>query len=241
MPSGRCSTPAAASSIPGRRRAHLAARTGQAHRLPDHLDADGARRLSGQRSALARHARHARHLGGELGDARLRRDDLHRRALRRPHHRPARRVLAGLAQDPRRHRPVVDQQERQGRHPDHRRLRARAGGHGATVACLGGVGGQEGARRVVEADRPVARAQVARLQELERHHQAAIRHRAAVRADQGSRHLHHHRSGPAPDVGGAVLRLPGAEPLDDVRRARHHGLRPAGRGRRATRRIRIRW
>ncbi len=169
------------------------------------------------------------------------RDDLHRRALRRPHHRAARRVLAGLAQDPRRHRPVVDQQERQGRHPDHRRLRARAGGHGAAVARLVGVGGQEGARRVVEADQPVARAQVARLQELERHHQAAIRHRAAVRADQGSRHLHHHRSGPAPDVGGAVLRLPGAEPLDDLGRARHHGLRPAGRGRRAAGASRIRW
>ena len=30
-------------------------------------------------------------------------------------------------------------------------------------------------------------------------------------------------------------RLPGAEPLDDLRRARHHGLRPAGRGRRAAR------
>ena len=36
---------------------------------------------------VARHARHARHLGGELGDARLRSHDLHRRALRRSHHR----------------------------------------------------------------------------------------------------------------------------------------------------------
>ena len=49
------------------------------------------------------------------------------------------------------------------------------------------------------------------------------------------RHLHHHRSRPAPDVGGAVLRLRGAEPLDDLRRPRHHGLRPAGGGRRAGR------
>ena len=94
---------------------------------------------------------------------------------------------------------------------------------------------QEGARRLVEADRQVARAQVARLQELERDHQAAIRHPAALRADQGPRHLHHHRSRPAPDVGGAVLPLRGAEPLDDLRRPRHHGLRPAGRGRRAAR------
>ena len=30
---------------------------------------------------------------------------VHRRALRRPHHRPHRRLLAGLAQDPHRHRP----------------------------------------------------------------------------------------------------------------------------------------
>ena len=42
-----------------------AARAGQAHRLPDHLDPDGARRLSGRRSAMARHARHARHLRGQ--------------------------------------------------------------------------------------------------------------------------------------------------------------------------------
>ena len=106
----------------------------QAHRLSHHLDADGARRLSRLRSAMARHARHARHLGGQPGDARLRPDDLHRRALRRPHHRPARRLLARLEEDPRRHRSVLDQQERQGRHSDHRRLRPRARGHGAAVA-----------------------------------------------------------------------------------------------------------
>ncbi len=64
-----------------------AARARQDHRLPDHLDVDGARRLSGVRSEVARHARHARDLGSELGDARLRSHDLHRRALRRPHHR----------------------------------------------------------------------------------------------------------------------------------------------------------
>jgi acetolactate synthase I/II/III large subunit len=38
-----------------------------------------------------------------------------------------------------------------------------------------------------------------------RHHHAAIRDPAALRADQGPRHLHHHRGRPAPDVGGAVL------------------------------------
>ena len=37
--------------------------------FPDHLDADGARRLSGLRPAVARHARHARHLRGQPRDA----------------------------------------------------------------------------------------------------------------------------------------------------------------------------
>ena len=58
---------------------------------------------------------------------------------------------------------------------------------------------------------------------------------APLRADQGPRHLHHDRGRPAPDVGGAVLQVRGAEPLDDVRRPRHHGLRPAGGDRRAAR------
>ena len=92
--SGRCSTRAAASSIPVRRPPTLLRELVRADRLPDHLDADGARRLSGGRPPVARHAGHARHLRGQPRHARLRRDDLHRRALRRPDHRPARRVLA---------------------------------------------------------------------------------------------------------------------------------------------------
>ena len=118
---------------------------------------------AGVRSAMARHARHARHLGSQPGDARLRPDDLRRRALRRPHHRPARRLLARLEEDPHRHRSLLDQQERQGRHSDHRRLRPRARGHGAAVARHLDAAGQEGARGVVEADRQMAGAQVARL------------------------------------------------------------------------------
>ena len=46
-----------------------AARTGRGHRLSDHLDPDGARRLSGVGQELARHARHARHLRSQHGDA----------------------------------------------------------------------------------------------------------------------------------------------------------------------------
>ncbi len=47
--------------------------------------------------------------------------------------------------------------------------------------------------------------------------------------------LHHHRGRPASDVGGAVPRLRGAEPLDDLRRAGHDGLWPARLDRRAGR------
>ena len=106
----------------------------EAHRLSHHLDVDGARRLPGRRQAVARHAWHAWHLGSQLGDARLRSDDRRRCALRRSDHRPARCLLAGIEKDPHRHRPVLDQQERQGRSRHHRRLRARARGHGAAVA-----------------------------------------------------------------------------------------------------------
>ena len=46
-----------------------AARAGRGDGLPDHLDPDGSRRLSGDRQELARHARHARHLRVQHGDA----------------------------------------------------------------------------------------------------------------------------------------------------------------------------
>ena len=63
---------------------------------------------------------------------------------------------------------------------------------------------------VVGRDRQMAGAQLPRLPAERRHHHAAIRHPAALRGDQGQRHLHHHRGRPAPDVGGAVLQVRGA-------------------------------
>ena len=54
---------------------------------------------------------------------------------------------------------------------------------------------------------------------------------AMYRGDEGRRD-HHLRRRPAPDVGGAVLRLREAAPLDQLRRARDDGLRPAGGDRR---------
>ena len=71
------------------------------------------------------------------------------------------------------------------------------------------------------------------LQAAQGRDHAAICDRAALCADPRQGCLHHHRSRPAPDVGGAVLQVRGAEPLDDVGRPRHHGLWPAGHDRRA--------
>ncbi len=64
---------------------------------------------------------------------------------------------------------VVDQQERQGRYPDRRRLRACAGRHAAAVdAHEPAQPDKKRDGRLVEADRQVARPQVARLSQLER-------------------------------------------------------------------------
>ena len=41
-------------------------------------------------------------------------------------------------------------------------------------------------------------------------------------------HLHHHRGRPAPDVGRAILPFRSPQPLDDLRRTGHDGLRAAG-------------
>ncbi len=64
-----------------------------------------------------------------------------------------------------------------------------------------------------------------------RRDQAPGHDRGDVPGDRGRRD-HHLRRRPAPDVGGAVLRLRQAAPLDQLRRPRHDGLRPARRDRR---------
>ena len=130
-----------------------AARTRPRDRLPGHLDADGARRLSGHGREVPGHARHARDLRGQPRDARVRRDDLRRRPVRRPDHRPARRVLAVLQEDPHRRRRLLDQQGGQGRCRDRRRLRLGARRHAGGVARPAVAARQVQPRRVVPEDR----------------------------------------------------------------------------------------
>src|SRR3984957_20911915 len=88
---------------------------------------------------------------------------------------------------------------------------------------------------MAEPDRWLAAAQLVRLPQFREDHQASARGEEALRAYQGPRHLHHHRGWPAPDVGRAALRLRGAKPMDDVRRARDDGLWVAGCDRRPAR------
>jgi acetolactate synthase-1/2/3 large subunit len=76
----------------------------------------------------------------------------------------------------------------------------------------------QSACRLVDPDRQVEGPQLAGLSVQQGRDHAAIRDPAALRADQEPRHLHHHRSRPAPDVGGAVLWFRGAQPLDDIGR-----------------------
>ena len=72
----------------GRRDARARREAARAHDLHAH----GDRRHPGRPPALARHARHARHLPREPRRRRVRRAGRHRRALRRPRDRQARRV-----------------------------------------------------------------------------------------------------------------------------------------------------
>ena len=106
-PSGRSSTPAAASSIPGPAASELLRELVRMTGFPITSTLMGLGAFPASRPAMARHARHARHLRSQHRHARLRPDDLHRRALRRPRHRPARRLLARLEEDPRRYRPLA--------------------------------------------------------------------------------------------------------------------------------------
>ena len=184
--------------------------------------------LPGHRPAVHRHARHARHLRIEHGDAALRRADRDRRALRRPRDRQPGALLPRRPQDhPHRHRSVVDLQAREGRRADRRLRRRRAGRDAEADRVVAAASRPRGAQGVVGRDQGMAAQGLPALRPQERAHQAAVRDREALRAHQGRR-VHHLRRRPAPDVGRAVLQVRQAAPLDQLRRPRHDGLRPAG-------------
>ena len=124
-------------------------------------------------------------LRGEHGDARLRRDDRGRLALRRPGDRTAQRLLAELEENPHRHRPVLDQQERARRRAAARRLRRdaerRCSPGGARLAPRTDGAARNAWWRQIDAWR--ARDCLRYDRSRNGHHQAAIRAGAALRAD----------------------------------------------------------
>ena len=164
------------------------------------------------------------------GDGQGRPDRRHRRPLRRPHHRQARRVRPARQGHPHRHRPGRDLQERRRPHPDRRRRQA--GAAEADPRVPGAADRLLPARRLVEPAPRLAAGAPALLRARQgRRDQAAVHGRGDAPGDPGRRDRHLRRR-PAPDVGGAVLRLRQAAPLDQLRRPRHDGLRPALGGRR---------
>ena len=100
----------------------------------------------------------------ELRDGRGRPDRRHRRPLRRPHHRQAVRVRAAGEVHPHRHRPGRDLQERARAHPDRGRREAHPGPARERVPRARPRPGA--ARRLVGADRALARAAPAALRRL---------------------------------------------------------------------------
>ena len=236
-PSGRSSTRAAASSTPGREATPAAARARRRDRLPAHLDADGARRLSGERrgrgSACSACTAPTRPTGRCTTATSCSASAPASTTGSPAGSTPSR---PGSLQGPHRHRPVVDQQEHPRPGADRRRRRRGARRHAGALA---------GARR----RRPAPTRSAKWWKQIElwrgrnclayRNSDKAIKPQYALQRLEAlttrPRPLHRHRGRPAPDVGGAVHELRGAEPLDDLRRPRHHGLRLPGLDRRADR------
>ena len=157
------------------------ARARRPARLPGHQHADGPGRDPGERPEVPRHARHARHLRSQHGDAALRRAAGRRRALRRPRDRQPEALRLGRAQDhPHRHRPVVDLQARQGRHPDRRRREGRAAGADRADQGCADQARQGDDLGLVGPDQRMAQARLPGVQEQHRRHQAAVRGRDAL-------------------------------------------------------------
>ena len=133
-----------------------------------------------------------------------------RRPLRRPGHRPRRRLRAERRDHPHRHRPVVDLEEHQGRRADRGRLPP-----GAACPRGGRARGAPGGRRSLSARRaspgPRRSPSGSRLPApLRAGATSVIKPQYVIQEisnlDAG-RGLHRHRGRPAPDVGGPVLQV----------------------------------
>ena len=174
-------------------------------RHPGGDDAHGHRLLPGDARAFAEVARHARHRLREQRGERSRPAARHRRAFRRPRDGQDQRVRQARHDRPHRHRQLRDQQE-QGRapaDPERREIRARPAERTARAS--------RASKRVKTEFHTLSRSGMRRSTtwqdevpvHLQRHRgrdPAAVRHPAALRADEG-RGDHHDRRGPAPDVG----------------------------------------
>ena len=168
----------------------------------------------GLEPAVPGHAGHARDLRGQPRHARMRRDGLYRRPVRRPHHRPSRRVLA---ESPRRSTStsMLPRSTRWFK----RRCSASSAicGNRCSKTCCAAW------KRLCPSDpdqgrlrknggmakirtwkaRPQLASPIGRTMH---DHQAAIRGAAPLRGLTKDREdLRHHGGRPAPDVGGAVL------------------------------------
>ena len=222
---GRCSTSAAASSTPTRRRSCASSRRRDRFPVTCTLMGLGAFPAPHEQwlGMLGMHGTRAANYAMDEADlifaigARF--DDRITGKLSR--------VRAAGEVHPHRRRPGRDLQERPGAHPDRRRReeRARAADRSSTARSRPTRRGWRSGGRGSTAGASSTRS---RYEDTRRHRDQAPAHDpGGLRGDRRRRDRHVRRR-PAPDVDGAVLRLPRAAPLDQLRRPRHDGLRPAG-------------
>ena len=204
----------------------------RSRQLPGHVHADGPRRLPGARtssgsacSACTAPARPTTRWTRRTSSSPI------GAPLRRPHHGQAERVRPAREVHPHRHRPGRDLQERAGAHPDRRRrkriLGRLVGEYRALEPDAARLAGWWERIEHWRAQHPLKYDDSARQRD-----QAAVPRRVALQGDRQRRVHPVLGRRPAPDVGGAVLPLQQAAALDQLRRPRDDGLRPAGRDRR---------
>ena len=193
---------------------------------PSRLTSARHRRLPGQPPPLPGHDGHARRGLREHAPSRTPTcSSRFGHALRRPRHRQARDLRAARTQDPRRDRPLRDQQERAGGRR-HRGRPARACIEALLPTCSRRSGTRPGARASSAGARTTTRPR-----DILHQPDNGQLYAAHVMHDLWTGHRRRRgggdRRGPAPDVGGAVLPAREAAHAHHLGRPGHHGLRPA--------------